>query len=189
MRTELQANEIYDGCDLSILSEFVRVLKNLNCFIWCSKEQVYPIMDWFMKNTDCTYQILCWCKTNPTPMCNGTWLSDIEYCLWFNRGTKLNDGIQHKSKWYVSPINKRDKDKFAHPTIKPLELVKRHLLHVTQPDSVVLDCFMGSGTTAVACAETGRHYLGFEVNKKWYDVAVNRLNGVDANGQQSMFLR
>lgn len=189
MRTELQANEIYDGCDLSILPEFVRVLKNLNCFIWCSKEQIYPIMDWFMKNTDCTYQILCWCKTNPTPMCNGTWLSDIEYCLWFNRGTKLNDGIQHKSKWYASPINKRDKDKFAHPTIKPLELVKRHLLHATQPDSVVLDCFMGSGTTAVACAETGRHYLGFEVNKKWYDVAVNRLDGVDANGQQSMFLR
>lgn len=42
MRTELQANEIYDGCDLSILPEFVRVLKNLNCFIWCSREQVYP---------------------------------------------------------------------------------------------------------------------------------------------------
>lgn len=129
---ELICANICDGIDYSIFSEFVRVLKNINCFIWCSKEQIYDILKWFQDNTDSTYQILTWNKTNPIPMCNGNWLSDIEYCLYFNKGTKLNDGYDLKSKWYISPANKRDKDKFNHPTIKPLDLVKKHLLHTTQ---------------------------------------------------------
>lgn len=99
-----------------------------------------------------------------------------------------NDGYELKSKWYISPANKKDKDKFNHPTIKPVELVKRHLLHTTQPNDIVLDCFMGSGTTCVAAKDTGRKYLGFEISKKWFDIAENRLNNVDASGQTSMFL-
>ena len=86
-------------------------------------------------------------------------------------------------------LNKKDKDLFNHPTIKPLDLVKRHLLHTTQENDIVLDCFMGSGTTAVACQETNRQYIGFEIEPKWVKVANDRLNKVDANGQQCMFLR
>jgi DNA modification methylase len=188
MKKELQDAGIYDGIDYSIFYEFVRVLKNINCFIWCSKMQIYPILKWWNENTDCTYQILTWNKTNPVPMCNGNWLSDIEYCLYFNRGTKLNDGIEHKSKWYTSSLNVKDKSLFSHPTIKPVELVKRHLLHTTQPNDIVLDCFMGSGTTAVACKNTGRQFVGFEIEKKWCDIANDRLNGITASGQISLFL-
>lgn len=178
-----------NGIDYSIIKEFIRVMRNINCFIWCSKLQIYPVLDWFMKNTDCTYQILTWNKTNPVPMCNGNWLSDIEYCLYFNRGTKLNDGIEHKSKWYTSALNVKDKLLFNHPTIKPLELVKRHLLHTTQPNDIVLDPFCGSGTTCAACQELGRQYIGFEISEKWCKVANDRLNKVDAGGQTCMFLR
>ena len=189
MKNELQNNGIYDGIDYSIFQEFVRVLKKINCFIWCSKQQIYDILKWWNENTDCTYQILTWNKTNPVPMCNGNWLSDIEYCLYFNRGTKLNDGIELKSKWFASPLNVKDKSLFAHPTIKPLSLVKRHILHTTQPNEIVLDCFIGSGTTAVACQETGRQFIGFEIEPKWVNVANDRLNKVDATGQMSLFLR
>lgn len=42
----------------------------------------------------------------------------------------------------------------------------------------MLDTFMGSGTTAVACKETGRHFIGFEINKTYYDIAIDRLNGI-----------
>lgn len=186
---ELKDNDILHGIDYKIFEDFVRVLKKINCFIWCSKEQIYPILDWWMKNTDCTYQILCWCKTNPAPMCNGNWLGDIEYCLYFNRGTKLNDGIKHKSKWFVSPINKKDKDSFGHPTIKPLPLVERHLLHTTQPNEIVADFFCGSGTTCVACRNNGRNYIGFEINEEWWKVAENRLNNIDSRGQISLFTK
>lgn len=174
---------IVDGIDYKIFNEFIRILKNINCFIWCSKEQIYSILKWFNENTDCTYQILTWNKTNPTPMCNGNWLPDIEYCLYFNRGTKLNDGYELKSKWYVSPKNKLDKDLYNHPTIKPLDLVKRHILHTTQPNDIVLDCFCGSGTTCVACKETGRKFIGMEINEEYYKIAKNRINGINANGQ------
>lgn len=43
---------------------------------------------------------------------------------------------------------------------------------------VVLDTFMGSGTTAVACKETGRHFIGFEINKEYYNIAIDRINGI-----------
>lgn len=187
MKKELQEAKIYDGIDYNIFFEFIRVLKNINCFIWCIKEQIYPILKWFNENTNSTYQILTWNKTNPVPMCNGNWLSDIEYCLYFNRGTKLNDGFELKSKWYTSPLNQNDKKLFNHPTIKPLELVKRHLLHTTQTNDIVLDCFCGSGTTCLACKETGRRYIGMEIDPKYHKIAVDRLNGINANGQTSIF--
>lgn len=186
---ELVADNIslIDGIDYSIFSEFVRILKKINIFIWCSKDQILPILNWFNENTDCTYNILTWNKTNPTPACNGTWLPDIEYCLYFNRGSVLNDGYKHKSKWYISSINKKDKDKFEHPTIKPLQLVERHLLHTTQPNDIVLDPFCGSGTTCVGAKNIGRQYIGFEINERWFKVATDRLNNINAHGQMSIF--
>ena len=185
--TEL--HDIIQGFDYDILDEFVRVMKNINIFLWCSKNQIPTILNYFLK-FDVAYDILVWCKHNPTPVANNTWLPDIEYCLYFREKgkTKLNDGYELKSKWYDSPINKKDKDKFEHPTIKPLALVKRHILHTTQPNDIVADFFMGSGTTCVACKDTERQYLGFEIEPKWFSIAQDRLNCLAANGQISLFL-
>ena len=186
-RKKQELKDISNGIDYSILDEFKRVLKKVNIFIWCSKMQLLDIITWGCEyNTD----LLVWCKTNPTPQTNNIWLPDLEYCVYMREyGVKLNDGYDLKSKFYVSGANKSDKDLFNHPTIKPLELVKRHLLHTTQPNDIVLDCFMGSGTTAVACQETNRQFIGFEISEKWCKVANDRLNKVDANGQTCMFLR
>lgn len=182
--------DIKNGIDYRILKDFVRVMKKINIFIWCSKLQILDLMKFFIDEKNCFFEILTWNKSNPTPATNNTWLPDIEYCLHFKEsGIKLNDGYELKSKWYTSAINKGDKDMFNHPTIKPLPLVKRHLLHATQPNDIVLDCFMGSGTTAVACEETGRQFIGFEIDEKWCKIANDRLNKTDANGQISLFLR
>lgn len=191
VRTARKKEELKDisrGIDYTILDDFVRIMKRINIYIWCSKMQLLDIMNYF-NNLKCNIDLLVWCKDNPTPQTNNVWLPDLEYCIYAREsGVKLNDGYELKSKWFSSPINKRDKDKFAHPTIKPIELVKRHLLHTTQPNDIVLDCFMGSGTTCVACKDIGRRYIGFEIEKKWYDIAVNRLNKVDANGQMGFLL-
>lgn len=190
IRTSIDYVSIEDGIDFSILNDFVRIMKKINIFIWCSKLQILDIMNYFIKEHNCLYEMIVWQKTNPTPQTNNSWLSDLEYCLYFReKGVPLNDGYELKSKWYSSPINKKDKDLFNHPTIKPLELVKRHLLHTTQPNDIVADFFLGSGTTAVACKETNRQYIGFELSKKWYDITVNRLNKVDASGQICLFLK
>lgn len=179
---------IIDGIDYGILDEFVRVSKKINIFIWCSKLQILDIMNWFNENTEVNTEILVWGKTNPTPATNNVWLPDLEYCLYFReKGVKLNDGYDLKSKYHITSINKQDKDLYKHPTIKPLELVKRHILHTTQEGDVIFDPFIGSGTTAVASQETGRNFIGFEIDKKWCDIANDRVNGIDATGQTSIF--
>lgn len=150
----------------------------------------------FIEKYKCRFNILVWCKSNPTPATNNVWLPDLEYCLVFKEkgAPRYNDGYELKSKWYLSPINKSDKDLYYHPTIKPLELVKRHILHSTKENDVVLDCFLGSGTTAVACKELNRQYIGFEINKEYFEIAQDRLSGITQqdkrlkeNGIQNIF--
>ena len=191
VRTAKKKEELKDissGIDYAILDDFVRVMKKINCFIWCSKLQILDIMNYFEK-LGCNSEILMWGKTNPTPQTNNTWLPDIEYCLYFReKCVKLNDGYEIKSKYYISNANKSDKNKFDHPTIKPLELVERHLKHATQPNDLVLDPFIGSGTTGIACENTNRNYIGIEIEPKWYNVSTDRLNGIQANGQASFIL-
>lgn len=181
--------EIRNGIDYSIFDELCRVMKNIYIYIWCSKNQILDIMKYFIDGKKCIYELLVWCKTNPSPTGNNMYLPDVEYCLMFREPskTKLNDGYELKSRFHVSSANKKDKDLFKHPTIKPLELVKRHILHSTQPNDIVLDCFCGSGTTCLACKETGRKYIGMEIDKKYHKIAVDRLNGILANGQTSIF--
>lgn len=175
MKNELKA--LRNGIDYSIFDELCRVLKHIYIYIWCSKEQIFDVMKYFVDEKQCRYNILVWCKTNPTPATNGNWLPDIEYCLCFKAENtpKYNDGYSIKSKWYISPINKKDKDLYQHPTIKPLELVERHLKHSTKEGDVVLDCFMGSGTTGVACRNLNRDFIGIEINPEYFQIRKNRI--------------
>lgn len=184
-----ELEQIINGIDYSILDELCRVMKNIYIYIWCSKDQILDITKYFVEQKGCRINYLVWCKTDPTPMTNDVWLPDVEYCLCFKEKTapRYNDGYELKSKWYLSKKNRNDKEMFKHPTIKPLELVKRHILHSTQENDIVLDCFCGSGTTCLAAKETGRRYIGIEIDPEYHRIAVNRLNGITAYGQTSIF--
>lgn len=177
---ELKEANIVRGFDYIILNDFVRVMKKINIIIWFSKLQMRDILNYFMTlDKEIYFELLVWKKTNPTPMTNNTWLPDLEYAFHFReKGVSLNDGYEIKSKGYVSPLNKQDKDWFNHPTIKPYDFVKNHLLHITQENDIVADFFLGSGTTCIVAKELGRKYIGFEINKEYYDIAVDRLNGI-----------
>ena len=182
--------DIKDGIDYSILDEFVRVMKYIYIYMWCSKEQIPDIIKYFMKNKDVKLNILVWCKTNPTPATNGTWLPDVEYCLLFKDSKyspKYNDGYDLKSKWYISSTNKEDKDNYNHPAIKPLDLVIRHLKHSCKGGELILDPFAGSGTTLLAAKRLGLSAIGFELDKKYYDIANDRLNGINQKGELNLF--
>lgn len=63
----------------------------------------------------------------------------------------------------------------VHPTQKPVELIQKFIEDATDPGAVVLDTFMGSGTTAVACLRTGRNYIGFELDEKYHAIAMERI--------------
>jgi len=72
-------------------------------------------------------------------------------------------------------ITLRSKEGVKHPTQKPLALIKRLVRFFSKKDDIVLDPFMGSGTTAVACKLTGRRYVGFEINPDYIEIINNRL--------------
>ena len=63
----------------------------------------------------------------------------------------------------------------VHPTQKTVEIVSKMIEDSTDPGAVVLDTFMGSGTTAVACVRTGRNFIGFELDEKYHAIALGRI--------------
>ena len=178
--------DLQDGFDYSIYDEYLRVLKKINIIIWVSNLQILDTLNYFMKHGSTTFRILTWHKTNPSPTCNNNWLPDTEYAIHFReRGVAVNDGYELKQTYHISPINKADKDKYEHPTIKPLELVRRHILHTTKEDDLVLDTFLGSGTTAVACKQLKRNYIGFELNEQYYKQAIKRIDNTNVMKYQT----
>lgn len=85
------------------------------------------------------------------------------------RYTFNNPGLI-SSVWQIPPSPKN-----GHPTPKPLELLTRIIETTTNPGDTVLDPMFGSGTTALACLETGRKFVGCEIEKKWFDLAVKLI--------------
>lgn len=73
---------------------------------------------------------------------------------------------------------KRTNGEMVHPAQKPIELIQRLILDSTQEGGTVLDCFMGSGTTAVAAALLGRNFYGYELQQKYVDIANARLAAI-----------
>ena len=164
-----------NGFNFAVLDECCRVLKKINVYVWCSKLQVRKLLQYF-EERGCVTDILAWHKTNPVPTCNNTYLSDTEYLIFAReKGVKVYGSYATKKKWYVTPTNKADKVKYGHPTIKPLEIIRNVVINSTEPGAVVLDPFMGSGTTAVACRETGRNFIGFEIDPKYHAIALQRI--------------
>lgn len=70
---------------------------------------------------------------------------------------------------------RRDHYNQIHPTQKPVRLLERLLSLTTHPGDVVLDLFSGSCSTAVACINAGRKFIGFEIDSEFYDAGVKRL--------------
>lgn len=65
-----------------------------------------------------------------------------------------------------------------HPTQKPVDLMKVLVENSSNEGDVVMDCFMGSGSTGVACLESGRKFIGCEIDEKYFDVAVDRIRSI-----------
>ena len=134
--------------------------------------------------------LLTWHKTNPIPACNHTYLSDTEYLLFFReKGVPVYGNYDTKRKWYASPLNVDDKKFYHHPTIKPLEITKNLIFNSASKDNgnipIVLDPFMGSGTTAVAAKQLGFDYVGFEIDPQYYNYAVKRVAGAISKSIES----
>ena len=165
-----------DGFDSKVLDEICRVLKKINVYFFCSQKQIIPLLDYFVKGKKCNWNLICWHKTNPVPACGNKYLTDTEFILFFReKGVKVHGEFKTKFTYYVTPLNQKDKKEFGHPTIKPLNIVQNLIINSSMQGDTILDLFMGSGTTGVACKELNRNFIGMELDKHYFDIAVNRI--------------
>jgi len=168
-----------EGIKNDILEELVRVMKKINIYIFCNKEQITNYLLYFVKQKKCLFDLLTWHKLNPIPTCNNKYLSDTEYILFFReKGVKLYGTYKSKCKYFITQKNVKDKKLYKHPTIKPLPIVETLIFNSSNEGDIVGDFFVGSGTTAVACKLLNRHYIGFEVNPNYFQTAKNRLENI-----------
>ncbi|MFZ6815871.1 DNA-methyltransferase [Undibacterium sp. Rencai35W] len=90
----------------------------------------------------------------------------------------LELGFNPKDVWSVSRLHREHAEREDHPTQKPLEIVERMIKASCPVGGIVLDPFMGSGTTAVAARNCGRDYVGFELNEEYCERTAARLDSL-----------
>lgn len=126
------------------------------------------------------HTLLVWDKRTALP--NKYYQNVTEFGLFMFKGRArtINDPA---SKNLVTIFQR---DESAHPTEKPVELMKFWIGNSSKPDDLVLDPFMGSGTSGVAALQMGRRFVGIEKDPRWFDVACERV--AKAERQQDLFI-
>jgi len=138
------------------------------------------------------YKILndvIWWKTNPAPHLACRYLQHAtETVLWARKSDKakhlfhydmmkkMNGGRQMQNVWRFPTVPRQEKALGGHPTQKPVALMKRIIECCTNPGDLVFDPFMGAGTTGVASAMLGRRFVGSEIDKRYFDIAMHRID-------------
>ena len=190
---QFESFKIYDDFTVNWLRECKRILKK-NGSIWVigSYHNIFRVG---AKIQDLGFWILndvIWNKNNPMPNFRGTRFTNAhETLIWAskNKNSKytfnyqslkcLNDDLQMRSDWTLPICNGSERikkgGKKVHSTQKPESLLYRVLLASTNKDDLILDPFLGTGTTAVVAKKIGRNYFGIEKEKKYFNVAKQRL--------------
>lgn len=158
--------------------ELYRVLKEgTHCYIFTNVLNLKEMLDESEKAGFKLHNLLVWEKNNCTP--SQFYMKNCEYVLFLRKG---------KAKWVNDIGGSKTVHKFnniiggkLHPTEKPVDLLKYYICNSSNEDDLILDPFMGSGSTAVACIETNRKFVGFELDQQYYEVANNRLQSYKIN--------
>lgn len=140
-----------------------------NWFCFCCKNNLAEVI---AKASSGNWNILHWCKTNPLPICNNTYLSDVEYCVHKWSPGRLFGEMKDKSLFELRPIGQKET---SHPNEKPIKFVQRLINLGTVQKDLLVDPFMGSGTTLVAAKLEGRYAVGIEISEKYCRKAAERL--------------
>lgn len=115
-------------------------------------------------------------KTNPLPHFNkNNWRSAFELCFYVSKGKPKTFNFISQRLCVNVFRYLIGKKKTTHPTEKPQEIIENIVRIATNEGDVVLDCFMGSGTTGVACAKFNRNFIGIEKEEEYVKMANARI--------------
>lgn len=122
---------------------------------------------------------IIWYKYNSAPTPRHNFKNEIEIATVFTKGrTNVKwRGGGNTGNVFKYPFVSYDewKEGGGHPSIKPMQLIEAILPLFTDEEDVVLDMFVGSGTIPAVCEKMRRHWIGFEIEEKWFNVAVKRI--------------
>ena len=159
--------------------EFYRLLKDgSHCYVMTNHINLIDMLNTF---TDVGFHFiksLIWNKGNK--IMGQYYMSQYEYILFFRKGKgkKINNcGTSD----ILSIPNKKTKDKDGkniHDTEKPIELMEVLVNNSSQENELVLDPFMGVGSTGLACIKNNRNFIGMELDEKYFDIAKNRIEEI-----------
>jgi site-specific DNA-methyltransferase (adenine-specific) len=129
------------------------------------------------------HNLLVWEKNNCTP--SQFYMKNCEYIFFCRKG---------KAKWITNigtskTVHRYDNvigDK-CHPTQKPISLMAFYIENSSKEGDVILDPFMGSGSTGVACVNTNRNFIGIELNEEYFKIAEKRINTAISEKESTLF--
>ena len=177
MRTKSEKFDILKNDELFI-TDWINNLplySNGFVFVWTSWKVVKEWIEFLQPLGDMTNMII-WDKGGGgLGDLKGTFLSDFEIALVYNR----NANIIGKRLGSVWSINKDGASKYLHPTQKPVELASMAIENILDANKIVLDLFLGSGTTMVASHQLKRKCYGMELDPKYCQVIIDRMKKLD----------
>jgi len=172
------------GADiLSYINKLPQLLnENSNVLIFNAWENLESIKRQCVANNITIKRCLVLSKSNPAPFNRDRlFVNDVEFALWgvynsknkptkwtFNRGDKLEKCV----------IPTTVQSSKLHPTMKDIKVINKLINILTNKGDIVLDCFMGSGTTGVACKNLKRSFIGIEMDKDYFKIAKERIKNV-----------
>lgn len=158
-------------------------LKAFYGYFFCNKALIADYIFW-AKKRDFTFDLLAMIKKNPVPAHSTHHLSDIEYIVLIREKSTYFDGkgleLDDYRKWYQIICTKR-----IHPAEKPVELLERFCRVSCPANGIVLDPFMGSGSTAIACLKNRRNFIGIEKDADYFALTERRV--AEFNGKGGLF--
>lgn len=156
------------------LKEYYRVLKNDSAiYMFCSWHHIEFFKTEFEKYFNLK-NILIWNKNNHgSGDLRGSYAPKYEMILFGHKGRAL---FQEKRIADVIDYPKISSAKLTHPTEKPTGLLELFIKNNSKPNDIVLDGFLGSGSTALAALHTERRFIGYELDEKYYNIACQRID-------------
>ena len=171
--------KIFEDNDIKIeeyLPEFYRILKEKShCYIMCNHINLTHFLKVIDESNFHFIKCLVWVKDNK--IMGSFYMNQFEYIIMLRKG-----GAKIVNNCGISDVlmfaNKKDKDKNGqnlHDSQKPVGLFQTLISQSSKKSATILDPFMGSGTTAIAAIREKRNFIGFELNKEYYDKACKRI--------------
>ena len=183
---QLNSNRAFDDLAIctpfykQLFAEYARVLKEDGSFYFFTDFRGYAYYFPLLNAALPVRNLIVWDKKSGP----GSFYAFAHEFIVFGTYKSKTKGGVGTNVWRMAGFNsgaKSTNGEKQHPSQKPWELIARAIEDSSEPGDVVLDTFMGSGTTAVACIKTGRNYIGFELNETYHAIAQQRIaEAVDA---------